>query len=53
VTKTEPIGRGMLHARDVRNGYKILVGKREAKMPLGRYIHRWEDNIKVGNTVIG
>jgi hypothetical protein len=29
-----------------RNAYKILVGKLEGKMPLGRFRHSWEDNIK-------
>jgi hypothetical protein len=27
--------------------YKILVGNPEGKRPLGRYRHRWEDNIKM------
>jgi hypothetical protein len=26
---------------------KILIGKPEGKMPLGRPRHRWEDNIKI------
>jgi hypothetical protein len=30
-----------------RNAYMILVGKPEGKRPLGRPIHRWEDNIKM------
>jgi hypothetical protein len=30
-----------------RNAYRILVGKPERKRPLGRRIHRWEDNIKM------
>jgi hypothetical protein len=29
----------------VRNAYKILVGKSEGNGPLGRPVHRWEDNI--------
>jgi hypothetical protein len=31
---------------EVRNAYKILVGKPEGKRPLGRPRHRWENNIK-------
>jgi hypothetical protein len=27
--------------------YRVLVGKFEAKRPLGRPRHRWEDNIKI------
>jgi hypothetical protein len=30
-----------------RGVYRILVGKPEVKIPLGRPRHRWEDNIKV------
>jgi len=32
---------------DMRNAYKILVGKYKAKAPLGRMRGRWEDNIKI------
>jgi hypothetical protein len=28
---------------EMRNGYKILVGKPEGKRPLGRHRFRWED----------
>jgi hypothetical protein len=31
----------------MRNAYKILVGKPEGKVILGRNKCRWEDNIKV------
>jgi hypothetical protein len=27
--------------------FRVLVGKHEGKIPLGRPGHRWEDNIKV------
>jgi hypothetical protein len=27
--------------------YRVLVGKREGKRPLGRPRHSWEDNIKM------
>jgi hypothetical protein len=36
----------------IRNAYKILVGKREWKMPLGRLRHTWEDNIEKDNEEI-
>jgi hypothetical protein len=29
------------------NTYKILVGKPEGKRPLGRYSHRWGNNIRI------
>jgi hypothetical protein len=31
---------------DMRNAYKILVGKSEGKRPLGRPRRRWEDIIR-------
>ena len=30
-----------------RGVYRVLVGKREGKRPLGRPRRRWEDNIKI------
>ena len=30
-----------------RGVYRVLVGKREGKIPLGRPERRWEDDIKV------
>jgi hypothetical protein len=30
-----------------RGMYRVLVGKREGKRPLGRLRHRWEYNIKM------
>jgi hypothetical protein len=30
---------------DMRNAYKIFVGEPERKRLLGRFRHRWEDNI--------
>jgi hypothetical protein len=41
------------HRREMRNAYKILVGKPEGKRPLGRPWHRWEDNIKMDLKEIG
>jgi hypothetical protein len=32
---------------EMRNAYKILVGKPEGKRPLGRLRHKWEVNIRV------
>jgi hypothetical protein len=31
---------------EMKNAYKILVGKPEGKTPLGRPRPRWEDNIR-------
>jgi hypothetical protein len=31
-----------------RSVYGVLVGKPEEKKPVGRPMHRWEDNIKMG-----
>jgi hypothetical protein len=31
---------------EMRNAYKILVGKTERKRPLGKPRRRWEDNIR-------
>jgi hypothetical protein len=36
-----------------RGVYRILVGKPEAKRPLGRPKHRWEDNIKMDLREVG
>jgi hypothetical protein len=30
-----------------RNDYRLLVGKSEGKIPLGRPIRRWENNIQI------
>jgi hypothetical protein len=32
---------------EMRNAYRILVGKPEGKRPLGRPRHRWVNNIKM------
>jgi hypothetical protein len=42
-----------LRVGEVRNAYKILVGKPEAKRPLGRSRRRLEDNIKMYLKEIG
>jgi hypothetical protein len=38
---------------ELRNAYSILVGKHKRKRPLGRYGHKWEDNIRVVLRKIG
>jgi hypothetical protein len=38
---------------EMRNTYRILVGKPEGKTPLGRPRHRWEDNIKLNLGGVG
>jgi hypothetical protein len=39
--------------REKRNAYRILVGKPEAKRPLGRPRRRWVDNIRIDLREIG
>jgi hypothetical protein len=39
--------------REMRNAYKILVGKPEVKKQLGRIRRRWEDNINMDPEEIG
>jgi hypothetical protein len=36
-----------------RGVYRVLVGKRKGKRPLGRPRHRWEDNIKIDLQEVG
>ena len=36
-----------------RGVHRVLVGKPEGKRPLGRPIHRWEDNIKMDLQEVG
>jgi hypothetical protein len=38
---------------EMRNAYKTSVGYPEAKRPLGRPKHRWEDNIRMDLREIG
>jgi hypothetical protein len=38
---------------EMRNAYRIVVGKPEGKRPLGRPTRRWEDNIKMDLREIG
>jgi hypothetical protein len=30
-----------------RDAYRVLMGESEGRRPLGRPMHRWEDNIKM------
>jgi hypothetical protein len=41
------------HMGDMRNAYKIFVGKPEGKRPLGRHRYRWEDNIRMDVRELG
>jgi hypothetical protein len=43
----------VVHMGEMRNAYKILVGKPEGKRPFLRLRHRWEDNIKMVVREIG
>ena len=36
-----------------RGVYRVLVGKRQRKKPLGRHRHRWEDNIEMDLQEVG
>jgi hypothetical protein len=47
----DEIGRACNTHGETRNSYRILVGTREGKRPLGRSRHRWEDNIKMDGVV--
>jgi hypothetical protein len=39
--------------KEMRNAYKILVGRHEGKKPLGRTRRIWEDTIKMDLKGIG
>jgi len=41
------------HMGERRGVYRVLVGKREGKGPLGRPRRRWEDNIKMDLQKVG
>jgi hypothetical protein len=38
---------------EVQGAYNILFGRPEGRRPLGRPMHRWEDNIKMDLREIG
>jgi hypothetical protein len=41
------MGGPVARLRELRNEYRIIVGKPEVKSPHGRPRLRWEDNIKI------
>jgi len=43
----------LVHMRNRRGIYRVLVGKPEGKRPLGRPWHRWEDNMKMALQEVG
>ena len=43
----------MARMEEGRGVYKVLVGKPEEKIPLGRQRRRWEDNIKMDLQEVG
>jgi hypothetical protein len=43
----------MAHIGEERGVYRVLVGRPQGKIPLGRPRHTWEDNIKVDLREIG
>jgi hypothetical protein len=42
-----------VHMGERRGLYRVLVGKHEGKRPLGRPMHRWEDNITMDLEELG
>jgi hypothetical protein len=43
----------VVHMRERRGMYRVLVGKPERKRLLGRPKHRWEDEIKMDLQEVG
>jgi hypothetical protein len=43
----------VVHMEEMRNAYKILVGKPDGKILFGTHRHRCEDNIKIDFREIG
>ena len=43
----------MAHMGEGRGVHRVLVGKPEGKMPVGRPRRRWEDNIKMDFQEVG
>jgi len=41
------------HVGERRDVYRVWVGKPEGKRPLGRPMHRWEDDIKMDLQEVG
>ena len=54
VIKSRMRGEGHVARMGERRGlYRVLVGKRDGKRPLGRPRRRWEDNIKMSLQKVG
>jgi hypothetical protein len=49
----DEMGTGCSTNGEKMNAHRILVGNSEAKRPLGRPRHRWEDNIRMDLREIG
>jgi hypothetical protein len=47
------MGRACSTNGEMKNAYRILVGKPEGKRQIGRPRRRWEDNIKMNLMEIG
>jgi hypothetical protein len=45
--------RHVAHLGEMKNAYKIFLGKPEGKRPLRRPRNRWEDSIRMGLREIG
>jgi hypothetical protein len=45
--KKDEVGEAYRAHGEMRNPYKVLVGKPDEKGPFGRQRRRWEDNIKM------
>jgi hypothetical protein len=43
----------VVHIGERKGAYRVLVGKPEGKIPLGRPRHRWEDNMKMNLQEVG
>jgi len=44
---------GACSTDELRNAYKISIGKSEMKGPFGRRSRRWEDNTRMDHREIG
>jgi hypothetical protein len=51
--KEDEIGRACSTNVEMRNAYRILVGKAEGKRPIERPKHRWVDDFKIDRREIG
>jgi len=47
------MGRHVACMGEMRNVYKIFIGKSEGRRTLGRPRHEWENNIKINHKEIG